>query len=238
MIATLEMFATKGTEYLVILGYLTLLVPFWMILSGPAGGARRALRTAVDWFRVPVDVAFHPGHTWARRIAPDRVRVGLDDLAQAFVGRPESIAVPAVGTTLARGEQAWTLTADGQRFPMLAPVSGEVVAVNRELLADPARLSDPYEAGWLLEVRVPTRRDALKGLLSGERAQAWMGHAVDAIRTRMGAELGPVMQDGGAPVQGFGRHLGHEWTALATALFQASVEPAPADDAPAPEPRP
>lgn len=229
MTAVIEMFSTKGTEYLLILAYLALLVPFWRLLSGPK--ARHTLARVVDWFRVPADVAFHPGHTWAKRVAPDRVRIGLDDLAQAFVGRPDAITVPAVGATLARGDHAWTLQVDGHRLPMVAPVGGEVVAVNREVLQDPSLLGDAYEGGWLLEVRVPDRRDALRGLLTGDRARAWMGAAVDAVRARLGAELGPVMQDGGAPVSGFGRHLGEDWVTLANALFQAASDD---DDAPAP----
>ncbi|PKN56426.1 MAG: hypothetical protein CVU56_16160 [Deltaproteobacteria bacterium HGW-Deltaproteobacteria-14] len=221
MLAIIEMFSTKGTEYLIILAYLAFLIPFWMLLNR-SGVVRRAARVVVDWFRVPDDVGFHPGHTWAARVGDRRVRVGLDDLAQAFVGSPEAITLPAAGTRLARGERGWSLTVDGRELPMLAPVDGEVVAVNREVLDDPSLLADAYGRGWLLEIEVPSKRAALKELLTGERARTWMAATVDALRARMGGELGPVMQDGGTPVSGFGRHLGPDWPALCGQLFQTT----------------
>jgi len=221
MLATLEMFATKGTEYLLIIAYLLALIPFWMLMSRTFGG-RRLARAVVDWFRVPDTVGFHPGHTWARRVGGTRVRVGIDDLAQAFVGTPESIHLPAVGEPMKRGERGWGLTVDGRELPMLSPVNGKVTAVNREVLDNPSLLADAYEGGWLLEVEVPSKRAALKELLKGESARAWMAATVQTLRTRMGGELGPVMQDGGTPVSGFGRQLGDDWPALCGQLFQTT----------------
>ena len=231
MTAVIDMYATKGTEYILILAYLAILIPFWLILrGGSARRARRAARAVVEWFRIPDEVGFHPGHTWASRVAGNRVRVGVDDLAQAFVGAPEALTLPAIGTALSSGGRGWSLTLQGHEVPMLAPVSGTVVAVNREVLADPSLLADPYGRGWLLEVAVPSRKKALASLLTGESARAWTAATVDALRTHMGGELGPVMQDGGTPIAGFGRQLGPDWPTLCADLFGTTdlVAPAPA----------
>ncbi|TNF24510.1 MAG: glycine cleavage system protein H [Deltaproteobacteria bacterium] len=232
MIAVIDMYASKGTEYLLILAYLAVLIPFWMLLAR-RGRRTRSLRTVVDWFEMPRDVGFHPGHTWAKQVAPKRVRVGMDDLAQSFVGTPEAIALPAVGDTLRRDQRAWSLRLEGREVPMLAPVDGKVVAVNQDVLDDPALLADAYERGWLLEVEAPPKQAALKELLVGERARTWMAGTVDALRARMGGELGPVMQDGGTPASGFGRQLGADWSTLCGQLFQTTeLMAAPAADAP------
>ena len=41
---------------------------------------------------------------------------------------------------------------------LYAPVSGEVLEVNQEVVDEPARVNDsPYEAGWLIKVRAEDR---------------------------------------------------------------------------------
>ena len=239
MIAVLDMYATKGIEYIVILAALAVLIPFWMVLT-QRGRARRTLSPNVDWFRVPDAIGFHPGHTWAARVADGRVRLGVDDLAQAFVGAPDAITLPAVGARLTGEQSGWSFTVEGREIPMVAPLGGTVVAVNREVVADPTLLTDPYGRGWLIELEVPPRKKLLRGLLTGESARAWMAATVDALRARMGGELGPVMQDGGTPVAGFGRQLGSDWPVLCGQLFQCGeiVANAPADEPPEPEPAP
>ena len=51
-----------------------------------------------------------------------------------------------------------------------APVSGEVVAVNGDLSANPELVnSDPYGAGWMIEARLAIR--AVRGLLDAAAYQ-------------------------------------------------------------------
>jgi glycine cleavage system H protein len=236
MIATLEMFSTKGPEYLIILAYLAALVPFWLLLTRPgSAAAKRALRAAMDWFRVPDDVHVSRGHAWAAPHHGRVFRVGMDDLAKTMVGRPDAIELPAPGAKLDKGGLGWSLVVGGARIPMRSPVGGEVIAVNRALERDPALLSDAYGDGWLLEVRVPARRGALAELASGEKARVWMDEATEQLRLQMGGELGLVMQDGGTPVDGFGRHLGTGWPVRCAELFGTTDLVAPAGAAPAAE---
>ncbi len=94
---------------------------------------------------------------------------------------------------------------------MLCPVRGEVVAVNEELLESPHLISDdPYGRGWLMKVRVPRMRPALRNLLSGSLAKAWIDDTMEVLQQRMSGSLGVVLQDGGLPVSGFARELSPE----------------------------
>jgi hypothetical protein len=106
---------------------------------------------------------------------------------------------------------------DSERIPMLSPVAGEVVEVNREVLRSPEILrQDPYGKGWLLKVKSSGIASNTRNLLSGKLARAWMENTLDKLHPIHGDSLGPVLQDGGLPVEGIARILGgDQWVDLA-----------------------
>lgn len=227
MLAVTDIYATKGIEYLLCIGFLLLLVPFWTMLSRPVYAAGRAVHAAVQrslagWFSVPDGVHFHRGHTWAVPEGADVVRVGLDDFAYKLVGRPGRIVLPEPGARLEQGERGWRLEADSKSIDMLAPVRGEVLAVNHAVLASPDILDrDPYGQGWLLRVRVPNPDAAVKNLLSGKLASAWMEETAGRLERRMSAsDFGTTLADGGVPRPGFARELSPDrWDEIAAEYF-------------------
>jgi glycine cleavage system H protein len=218
--------ATKGIEYLIVLGFLFLLPFYWRYLNGaPRLAQERALaaqrRPLSGWFRLPEAVYYHPGHTWASPAGPGRVRIGVDDFALKLLGPAASISLPGVGSRVARGAPGWTLEVGKHAFDLPAPVAGRVVARNEAALRNPqALLDDPYGKGWLLEVAVPRWRPSLNALLHGNRAKAWLARAEDALRLQMSPEVGAVLQDGGVPVPGIARALSADgWDSLARELL-------------------
>jgi glycine cleavage system H lipoate-binding protein len=210
----LDIFATKGIEYLVVIGYLLILVPFGFVLSRAgvvpalaktAAGLGRAVRS---WFRTPEGYHFHPGHSWAVPDGEDILKVGMDDFAQKLLGKLDAVILPEPGSRVESGEAGWQVDVDSRQFNMLCPVRGEVVAVNEELLKSPHLISDdPYGRGWLMKVRVPRMRPALRNLLSGSLAGVWVDDTMNGLQQRMSGSLGVVLQDGGLPVSGFAREL-------------------------------
>ena len=107
-----DLFATKGIEYLIVVGYLLFLVGFWRLVLHPgaarvASGAGQARRPMRRWFDVRDGFFFHQGHSWAAPDDGDLMRVGVDDFAQKLLGAPAAIELPAVGTSLRQGERGW-----------------------------------------------------------------------------------------------------------------------------------
>jgi hypothetical protein len=75
---------------------------------------------------------------------------------------------------------------------------------------------DPYGKGWLLKVKSSRIASNTRNLLSGNLARAWMENALDKLHPLHGESLGPVLQDGGLPVDGIARVLGgDQWVDLA-----------------------
>jgi len=218
---TVDLFATKGIEYLLVLLFLAGLVLFWRVLqwpgTAPVPALGRAMTALTDWFSVPEGFSYHQGHSWALPGADGVVRVGVDDFARRLLGDLDALRLPRVGAQLAQGERAWAVEVEGRSIPMLSPVHGEVVEVNEEALARPRIVSeDPYERGWLFKVSTPRLAADLKGLLHGELARSWMEGTVNRLRARMGGSLGLVYEDGGTPVMGFAKSLAPDrWDEMA-----------------------
>lgn len=217
----MDFLATKGLEYLLIFAYLILLVPFWRLLMAAApesaGRLRMALQTGTrGWFSVPDGFHFHPGHSWARAEGDHMVTIGMDDLSHRLLGAPRRLDLPAAGARLAAGEAGWSVQVDGRTLPVLSPVSGEVAATNEDAIRNPGSLGgDPYGAGWLMKVRVPSAKAALNNLMPDRIARVWTEGIAEDLSARMSPELGTVLQDGGVPMPGLARELaGEDWANL------------------------
>lgn len=223
----LSMASVKAAEYLIAVSYLLLFVPFWRFVQGHAGEAvaeparlpvpARRSEPLVEWFRVAPDVAYHPGHAWARRGLGGTAQIGIDDFAQKLVGPLDGVELPAIGTEVRQGEPAWRLRVDGHSFDVLSPVDGRVVQVNRDALERPSVIGeDPFGQGWLLQVESPRFDANRRGLLTGTLAKRWIEDATNGLRERLSPQLGLMLQDGGMPVDGLARAIAEDdWTTLA-----------------------
>jgi len=224
----LALSSVKATEYAIAVVFLLLFIPFWRFVNAKNAGERvgvtemsERLGQVAEWFHVPDQIQFHPGHAWARAGDAELVTVGISDFAQKLVGKVSAIVLPEVGSRIAQGEKGWSLVSDGKSVDMLSPVDGVVVAVNDKALASPDGINrDPYGDGWLLKVRAPRLAANARQLLSGSLAKRWMEEVCDNLRGMMEPSLGRVYQDGGVPVDGMARNLNPErWDQVARSFF-------------------
>ena len=217
-----DLFATKGIEYLLVIGFLLVLVPFWRFLRVPARAGmevmRRAMASVAQWFSIPEGLYYHQGHSWIMPQGAELVKVGVDDFAQKLVGRSNKINLPKVGARIEQGDVGWKFGIDAKTIDMLSPVSGDVVAVNKDIVKNPNLVNqDPYGKGWLMMVKPDNQRAAVKNLLKGKLAKSWMEETADILREKMGSDLGVVYQDGGLPISGIAKALApDEWDKMAS----------------------
>lgn len=127
--------------------------------------------------QVPSDLQYTGEHEWVRRTGTDTVRVGITDFAQSALGDVVFVQLPDVGAAVTAGEPFGEVESTKSVSDLYAPVTATVVAVNGDLQASPQLVnSDPYGAGWLLELQV-----AADGVDELERALAALLSA-DAYR--------------------------------------------------------
>src|SRR5579885_3515305 len=90
----------------------------------------RVAPSVVGGFRVPDNLRYHPGHTWALSESPTLVRVGMDDFATKLAGKVESITLPKRGQWIRQGQKLCTLHRDGITVDMVSPIEGSVSDIN------------------------------------------------------------------------------------------------------------
>ncbi|MBU2055852.1 MAG: glycine cleavage system protein H [Proteobacteria bacterium] len=211
-----DIFATKGIEYLLVISGLLFFAYFWRFLSRPAVAVYREYANVFpaisDWFHLPLEgMYFHQGHSWAKPEGDNVVRVGIDDFAQKLVGKIDAIKLPQVGSQVSQGEKAWSLQVGSKSIDMLSPVDGKILDINESLLNSPESIGkDPYGQSWLMKVQAPRVSANLKNLLSGGLARKWMEEVREKLLARMNYNLGAVSQDGGVPVDGIAKNIDRE----------------------------
>ena len=104
---------------------------------------------------IPEDLRYTDAHEWVRDLGDGVVRIGITDHAQSQLGDVVFVQLPAVGDTVTAGAAVGEVESTKSVSDIYAPVSGTVTAVNETLEATPELVnSGPYEAGWMIEVRL------------------------------------------------------------------------------------
>ena len=106
----------------------------------------------ISELNLPDDIRYAENHEWVR-LEGDRVRVGLNDYAQDQLGVIVFLELPQVGDTFEKGEVFATVESVKAVAECYLPVSGEIIAVNAELIESPQLLNfSPYNDGWMVDV--------------------------------------------------------------------------------------
>ncbi|MFY2859500.1 glycine cleavage system protein GcvH [Mycobacterium sp. THU-M104] len=125
---------------------------------------------------IPPDLHYTAEHEWVRRSGDDTARIGITDFAQSALGDVVFVQLPEVGTELTAGEPFGEVESTKSVSDLYAPVAGTVSAVNSDLDGGPQLVnSDPYGAGWLLEVQVSDVSELESDIAGLLDAQAYRG---------------------------------------------------------------
>jgi len=110
---------------------------------------------------------FSAGHVWVRVEGPDAV-LGLSDYIQDQLGDITSLELPDIGDLIRAARRMGKVEIEDVSSPIDAPITGEVLEINTEAVANPDLVnSDPYSDGWLLRVRMDDPSE-LEELISEE----------------------------------------------------------------------
>ncbi len=102
----------------------------------------------------PEDLRYHPEHDWAR-IEGGEATLGITWHAQDALGEVVHYEPPAVGDAIARGASYGEVESVKAVSDLISPLSGEVLAVNEEVVDAPELVNeDPYGDGWLVRIRL------------------------------------------------------------------------------------
>lgn len=102
----------------------------------------------------PDGLKYTNDHEWLR-VEGDIGWVGVTDYAQSELGDVVFVELPAPGSKIQKGKSFGTIEAVKAVSDMYAPVSGEVLEINKDIQASPEKVNkDPYGSGWFIKMRI------------------------------------------------------------------------------------
>lgn len=102
----------------------------------------------------PEDLKYHPEHDWAR-IDGDEAVLGITWFAADSLGELVHFEPPAIGAAIAKDQSYGEAESVKAVSDLIAPLSGEVLEVNQQVVDAPETVNDdPYGAGWLIRIRM------------------------------------------------------------------------------------
>ncbi len=109
----------------------------------------------------PDDLRYHDQHDWARLEGDEHAVFGITWYAQDALGEVVFYDPPEVGATIQKDSSYAEVESVKAVSDVIAPMSGEIVAVNDALEDTPEHINqDPYGEGWLVKVRLTSPEEA------------------------------------------------------------------------------
>lgn len=112
-------------------------------------------------------IRFSSAHVWVQ-VEDSEAILGLSDYLQDQMGEITSLDLPDIGDILRARKRMGHVESEEASSPIESPLTGEVIDVNSEVIANPDLVnSDPYGSGWLIRVKIENPAD-LEELISEE----------------------------------------------------------------------
>jgi glycine cleavage system H protein len=93
-------------------------------------------------------------HEWVS-VENDSATVGITPFAQEMLGDLVFVQLPKKGAQLQAGAAAAVVESVKAASDVYAPISGEVIEVNEQVVKDPTLVnSDPTAKGWLFKLKI------------------------------------------------------------------------------------
>ena len=106
--------------------------------------------------QIPAELEYTKEHEWvARSASAGTVRMGITDFAQGALGDIVYVQLPKVGDSVTADKVCGEVESTKSVSEIFSPVTGTITAINEALSAAPELVnSEPYGAGWLVEISV------------------------------------------------------------------------------------
>ena len=205
-----NIFDTKGIEYLAIITFFLMLIPFWLLLNKKEKIKEQFLKAAgaltAAVLRIPQGIFYSKNHTWAYLEKSGTAKVGVDDLLMHITGELNIRHLKNPGEHVSKGELMAEMDQKGKSLKVFSPISGTIVNSNPELDMDPGLLNkDPYGQGWIYKIKPSIWVEQIPTLLIADDATQWFNRELlrykDFLATNM-VKYSPdplmiTLQDGG-----------------------------------------
>lgn len=206
----IDIFDTKGIEYIFVIGYLLLLIIVWHVSSRQVK-LKKQVQKALGSFsaqvlRIPQGLFYSRNHTWTHLEKSGEAKVGIDDLLQHITGEVSFCNLRNPGEFIKKGDLLTEITQDNRDLRILSPISGMIVDVNYDLAESPELINaDPYGKGWICKIKPSSWSAETNVCLMAEAATKWTEKEVERFRDFLAVSMKKltsepamvILQDGG-----------------------------------------
>ena len=122
----------------------------------------------------PDNFRYTKEHEWVL-VEGDTGTIGITDHAQQSLGDIVYVDLPKVGVRVELGKSLGSVESVKAVSDIYAPLSGEVMEINKSLADAPEKLNqDPHGAAWLVKVRLSAPAE-IGDLMSAADYEAYIG---------------------------------------------------------------
>jgi glycine cleavage system H protein len=103
----------------------------------------------------PTDRLYSRDHEWVKDNGDGTAIIGITDYAQEMLTDIVFVELPEIGKVVAKSEPVAVVESVKSVSDVYAPVSGEVIDVNKKLEETPELINqDAFGKGWLVKIRL------------------------------------------------------------------------------------
>jgi glycine cleavage system H protein len=148
-----NIFESKGIEYIAIICFLVILIPFWYFLNkGTKTNVKIALSIlTANILKIPQGIFYSKNHTWTHLEKMGIAKVGIDDLIPHIIGNVQIKMIKKPGEIINKDEVLVELIYNNKSLKIHSPISGEIMDIHEDLSANVLN-EDPYDKGWLAKI--------------------------------------------------------------------------------------
>jgi glycine cleavage system H protein len=205
-----NIFEKKGIEYLAIILFFVMLIPFWMVLNKQVKITTQIQKAlgilTAKALRIPQGLFFSKNHTWTYLERSGNAKVGLDDLLLHITGEVKLIYLKKQGERINKGELLSEIDHNGKLLKIYSPISGEVLETNSTLNINPELLNEePYLKGWVYKIKPTNWIADTQSCYLAEEATNWSARELERFKDFLATSMEKyspepskiILQDGG-----------------------------------------
>ena len=205
-----NIFETKGIEYLAIIAFFLILVPFWVLLNRQVKISKQIEKAlgilTSSVLKVPQGLFFSRLHTWTHLEKSGVAKVGMDDLLLHITGEVSFNKLIEPGEKVSKGDLMAEINHKGKNLKIYSPISGEVIEANPLLSKRPEILNeDPYLKGWMYKIKPTSWMADTNSYFLAEEASDWSRQELERFKDFLSSSMGKylpdnanvILQDGG-----------------------------------------
>jgi len=173
-----DIFDTKGIEYLIVIGFLLLIIPTWILLNKPVQVKNAILNSlqilSVQLLKIPRGLFYNKKHTWVYMEKSGDAKIGIDDLLLHLTGGVSVNFRHFEGDIVKKGEILASINRGERKLQITSPISGQIIKVNKLLQSKEGTINeDPYDKGWLTTIKPVKWKEEIKDFVFAEEAENW-----------------------------------------------------------------